>query len=181
MDHLYSCKNISVLHNEHTFFVGDEEIRYIFSSYGYSCAATQEFRKHSLFYQFVYEPATRPMLLCSSSERSLAIQTYLSEFERAVRACVIDKPCFICPAGHYGQKIYYYLQAYSDYIMGFIDNDASKQGLRVYGTPAHVYSPEILRAHQKNSICIILYAGPYSGELKQQLNGLHSDISYIEL
>ena len=181
MDHLYTSKNISILHNEHTFFVGDAEIKYIFSCYGYSCAATQEFRKHSLFYQFVYEPATRPMLLCSSSERSLEIQTYLSEFERAVRACVIDKPCFICPAGHYGQKIYYYLQRYNEHILGFIDNDVSKQGLRVYGTGANVYSPEVLKTHQENPICIILYAGPYTGELKKQLDRLHSDISYIEL
>ena len=105
MDHLYSCKNISVLHNEHTFFVGDEEIQYIFSSYGYSCAAATRFKNHSLFYQFVYEPASRPMLLCGS-ERSLVIKTYLTEFERAVSSCVIDRPCFICPAGHYGQKIY---------------------------------------------------------------------------
>jgi len=181
MDHLYASKNISVLHNEHTFFVGDEEIRYIFSSYGYACAATQEFKKHSLFYQFVYEPATRPMLLCSSIERSLQIKTYLSEFERAVGTCVIDRPCFICPAGHYGQKIYYYLQAYREYIMGFIDNDASKHGLRVYGTGANVYSSDVLKTHQENPVCIILYAGPYSGELKQQLNGLHSEIRYIEL
>jgi len=180
MDHLYSSKNISLLHNEHTFFVGDEEIRYIFSSYGYSCTAKKEFRKHSLFYHFVYEPATQPILLCSP-ERSINVKKYLTEFERAVSACVIDRPCFICPAGHYGQKIYYYLQAYRDYIMGFIDNDASKQGLRVYGTGANVYSPEVLKTHQGNRICIILYAGPYTGELKQQLNGLHSDLLYIEL
>jgi hypothetical protein len=181
MDHLYSCKNISVLHNEHTFFVGDAEARYLFSRHGYTCAATQEFRKHSLFYHFVYDPMTQPLPLYTSAQRSLEIKTYLSEFEQAVAACVIDRPCFICPAGHYGQKIYYYLQAYNEYIMGFIDNDPSKQGTRVYGTEAKVYSPDVLQEHQENPVCIILYAGPYSGELKQQLNGLHPRLSYIEL
>jgi hypothetical protein len=143
--------------------------------------ATQKFKNHSLFYHFVYDPMAWPIPLCSTIERSLQIKTYLSEFEHAVSACLIDRPCFICPAGHYGQKIYYYLQAYRQHIMGFIDNDASKQGLRVYGTSVNVYSPHVLQEHQENPVCIILYAGPYSGELKQQLNQLHSDIRYIEL
>lgn len=181
MDHLYVSKNISILHNEHTFFVGDTEIKYIFSLYGYSCASSYNFKFHSIFYHFVYQPGTTPMALCNTIERSLTIQTYMNEFERSVKDTIINFPCFICPAGHYGQKIYYYLKQCSKYILGFIDNDVSKQGLRVYGTEASVYSPNVLQEYKHTPISIVLYAGPYVEELIQQLNTLHPNIFYIKL
>ena len=181
MEHLYNSKNISVLHNEHTFFVGDAEIQYLFSQYGYSCAKAATFKQHSLFYHFVYDTLAPILPLPISIQRTRDIKHYLSKFQASLEKVVIDRACFICPAGHYGQKIYYYLQQYQRYIMGFIDNDVSKQGLRVYGTSAYVFSPDVLRVHKDNKLCIILYAGPYSEELKKQPNELHSDILYIEL
>jgi hypothetical protein len=98
-----------------------------------------------------------------------------------MRSITIDRPCFICPGGHYGQKIAYYLRPFRQYIRGFLDNDPSKQGLRVYGTDAKVHSPEILREFQKTKVSVILYAGPYTEELKNQLNQIHPDIKYVSL
>jgi hypothetical protein len=179
MENLYNSKNISIIHNEHTFFVGDNEIRYLFSQYGFSCSMFHEFKKHSLFYNFVYDPSIKPLPLYKNMERSEYIQSYLKNFEESIAKVIIDKPCFICPAGHYGQKIYYYLQKYSKHIIGFIDNDLSKQNKRVYGTSSHVYSPDILLKYANTVISIILYAGPYTVEIKNQLNLLHDSIEYI--
>ena len=181
MDHLYASKNISILHNEHTFFVGDTEIRYLFSRYGYSCAGSYSFKNHSRFYHFIYDPAVLPLTLPNSIERSKHIKDYLSDFETSVKSVIIDRPCFICPAGHYGQKIFYYLQQYSTNIIGFIDNDVSKQGKRVYGTTAYVKSPDVLKTYRDNPISVILYAGPYINELKIQLNLIHKFITYITI
>ena len=179
MDHLYISKNISILHNEHTFFVGDTEIRHLFSRYGYSCAVTYSFKTHSLFYYFVYDLTTVQLSLLNSLQRSMNIKGVLSDFEVSVKRVVIEHPCFICPAGHYGQKIFYYLQQYCKNVIGFIDNDLSKQGKRVYGTPAFVYSPDVLIEYKGSPILVILYAGPYTRELKLQLNLLHPSIVYI--
>ena len=179
MDHLYASKNVSILTNEHTFFVGDAEIRYLFSRYGYSCVKSYSFKNHSLFYDFIYYPDALPLTLSNSMTRSTAIKEYLSDFETSVKDIIIDRPCFICPGGHYGQKIFYYLQQYCNNIIGFIDNDASKQGKRVYGTPRYAYSPEILKTYRENPICLILYAGPYTNELKEQLTRLHDSITFI--
>lgn len=181
MDHLYSSKNISILHNEHTFFVGDAEICHLFSRYGYSCATSYKFKTHSLFYHFVYNPTTPPLTLSNSMKRSTDISAYLSDFEESVKNIVIDNACFICPGGHYGQKIYYYLQHYRKNIIGFIDNDLSKQGKRVYGTSGNVFSPDILTSYNDKPVYVILYAGPYTGEIKRQLNTLHASITYISL
>jgi len=181
MDNLYHSKNISIIHNEHTFFIGDDEIKYLFSQYGYSCASSKVFRNHSLFYHFIYNKSSIPLAVPRNIMRAENIKTYTSEFELSIKNININMPCFICPAGHYGQKIYYYLQQYSNYIIGFIDNDISKQGLRVYGTPKNVYSPNILTTYKDNMICVILYAGPYTKELQTQLNLLHNNIYYISI
>jgi len=178
MEYLYNSKNISIIHNEHTFFVADNEIRYLFSQYGFSCSAFYEFKRHSLFYKFIYDPSIKLLPLYKNMERAPYIKSYLKDFEELVTKVVIDKPCFICPAGHYGQKIYYYLRNYSKYIIGFIDNDLSKQNKRVYGTACEVYSPDVL-LNYKDTVSIILYAGPYTTELKNQLNLLNSSIDYI--
>ena len=121
----------------------------------------------------------KPLPLYKNIERAPYIQSYLNNFEASVAKVIIDKPCFICPAGHYGQKIYYYLRNYSSHIIGFIDNDISKQNKRVYGTSGDVYSPDVLLNYRDTVISIILYAGPYTTELKNQLNLLHASIHYI--
>jgi hypothetical protein len=180
MKQLYDYKNISIIHNEHTFFVSDEEIHYLFSQYGYSCASTTSFKKHSLFYHFVYNSSIIPLTLCKF-DRSIEVAKWLSEFEYIMHDIHIDRPTFICPAGHYGQKIYYYLKNHTEYIKGFIDNDMLKQGTRVYGTQCHVYPIDILKEYNGLSISCILYAGPYTNELQSQLNKIHPNINYIKL
>ena len=78
-------------------------------------------------------------------------------------------------------KNFYYLRHYHKNIIGFIDNDVSKQGKRVYGTTGYVYSPNILTIYKDNPIYVILYAGPYINEIKTQLNLLHTSIIYINI
>jgi hypothetical protein len=184
MNALSKSRNVALINNAHTVFIGDREIRYLFSQYGYSCAATTAFRRHSLFYHFIHDKSSIPLPLQINMNESSHIKKYLSDFEASIRNMVIDRPSYICPAGHYGQRIYYYIEKYTNYsehILGFIDNDHTKQGKRVYGTPAYAYSPDVLTTRGDNKISIILYAGPYNTELKTQLNALHSDIEFLDL
>lgn len=180
MEHLYNSRNISILHNEHTYFVAENEIKYLFSTFGYACKRLTHFKKHSTFYEFT--PARCDLLpILTNTVKADDICKVFSEFESSIQGITINKPCFICPAGHYGQKLYHYLRQFKNHILGFIDNDASKQGLRVYGTDAYVFSPDILIKHQDTTISVILYAGPYADELKVQLSSLHPSIEYIAL
>lgn len=178
MDILYKNNNISIIHNEHTFFVGNKEIRYLFSQYGYSCKETYLFKSHSLFYYFVYDITTP---IEETIETRVNIKDIMTRYKNIVNDITINMPCFICPAGHYGQKLYYYLHRFNKYIKGFIDNDMLKQDKRVYGTPLYTFSPDILLNYSETSIYIILYAGPYTDELKSQLNKLHRSIIYITI
>ena len=180
MDHLLNSKNISVLHNEHTYFVAEKELTYLFSLVGYSCKTSAQFKKHSTFYQFV-PSEVHPIPISPNPEQAIKLKNILTTFESHMKAITIDKPCFICPGGHYGQKIAYYLTPFRHYILGFLDNDPSKQGLRVYGTNKTVQSPNVLREFQATGVYVILYAGPYTEELKKQLNELHPNIEYITI
>jgi len=179
IDELYTSENISVMHNEHTYYVGDKEIRYLFSQYGYSCNASYNFRKHSLFYHFLYDVSVVPLYLEPVLEVGKNMQRIFLKYQTTLEEIIIDKPFFICPGAHYGQKIYYYLQKFSKFMKGFIDNDPLKQGKRVYGTPFYMYSPDILAKYTETTVYIILYAGPYTEELKKQMNLLHPSIEYL--
>uniref|UniRef100_A0A6C0KMZ4 Methyltransferase n=1 Tax=viral metagenome TaxID=1070528 RepID=A0A6C0KMZ4_9ZZZZ len=181
IDELYSSENISILNNEHTFYVGNKEIVYMFSQIGYLCNNFYKFKNHSLFYHFVNNSSAILLPLENKINLGKNMQKIFIKYENIMKNIRIDKPCFICPGAHYGQKIYYYLQNYSKYIEGFIDNDPLKQGKRVYGTPCNVYSPDILTKYKETTVYIILYAGPYTEELKKQLNLLHPSIKYITL
>jgi len=181
MNNLVATQNLSILHNEHTYFIGNDEILALFSQFGYSCAYSQLFKLHSYFYNFIYSPNTTPIQFNQNTERTNTIQNIFKLYETKMLEISITSPCFICPAGHYGQKIYYYLKKYSIFIQCFIDNDPSKQGTRVYGTPKLVHSPDIIQNYKDKKIFIILYAGPYSDELKCQLNLLHPSIVYITI
>jgi hypothetical protein len=181
MDYLYSSGNMSILHNEHTFFIRDNEIKRIFLEFGYSCKTSYDFRNHSRFYHFIYHTKLDMIPIDNTNEYIIGFQHILLKYETLLKALDITMPFFICPAGHYGQKIYYYLQRFSSHLKGFIDNDVSKQNKRVYGTLPYVHSPDILKTYRDNPVCIILYAGPYTNELKTQLNLLHSFITYITI
>lgn len=180
MRHLYETKNISIIHNEHTFFITTPQLEYMFSLYNYRNVLETKFENHSIFYKFTYDTHIDKLCLVKNEKlNSEYIRDIFRSVENKFKNININTKCFICPAGHYGQKIYYYMQQYSEYIQGFLDNDSTKQNKRVYGTPKYVYSPDILTTYLSDSISVILYAGVYSGELKTQLNKIHPNITYI--
>lgn len=52
-------------------------------------------------------------------------------------------------------------------IIGFLDNDPDKIGKRMYGTPLHVQSPEVLRG--AGGCTILLVGSVYVAEIREQL------------
>lgn len=179
MDILYERKNIGVLHTEHTYFIGYTEAISLFSEFGYTCLTCRRFNDHSYFFHFKKENSINPYV--PNDARLTMMRSIFEDGEAALSSIVIDRPCFICPAGLYGQRIHYYLKQYSQYINGFIDNDPLKQGKKLYGTGIMVYAPSTLSKYSSSQISVILYAGPYTKEIQEDLNRFHSNIQYISL
>lgn len=179
MEELSYSENIAILNNEHTYYVGDYEIKYMFSQYNYYCNSSYEFKTHSRFYHFIYVSDIKPLSLIPSLAYKDRILNIFLKYHTLLKNINIDTSCYICPAGVYGQKIYYYLQHFHKNIKGFLDNDPLKQNKRLYGTPLYVYSPKVLASVSETKIYIILYAGPYQNEIKSQLDLIHKNIEYI--
>lgn len=181
MDYMYTNNNLHVLSNEHTFFVGDNEIRYLFSKGGYICTESFTFKEHSYFYKFVYNTHTTPLILYNSIKRSNDIKRITLDFESYLDTISISTPFFICPAGGYGQKVYYYLNRRLISAMGFIDNDVNKQAKRLCGTSIDIYSPNILLDCMNTEVCVVLCGAMYTNEIQAQLRKIHPNIKFIHI
>ena len=96
-----------------------------------------------------------------NKERLYKQKEICEQVDSILSSIELKQSCFIAPAGHYGQKIYYYLQRNSNYIIGFLDNDPCKIGNRVYGTPKRVFSPSELSKDLDQKITIILCIAQY--------------------
>ena len=89
----------------------------------------------------------------------------------------IKESSFICPAGLYGQLLMYY---YKDIkILGFLDNDKTKQNRRVYGSPYYVYSFDIILEYKNSTIYLL--GGLYNNEIKKQINSYNINCEIIEI
>jgi 2-polyprenyl-3-methyl-5-hydroxy-6-metoxy-1,4-benzoquinol methylase len=166
MKALVDSNNIHIIHNEHTFYIDKPSAIWLFNQYGYSLVDIFEYKTHSLFMYFsiTETPFIKlPSLHNQEIEDSL-YNIFLNEKSRL--AHIIIKPnSFIVPGGLYGQFIAYYCKPVN--ILGFLDNDTTKQGHRVYGTPYFTYGFDELAKY--SSVTLYLWNGQYTSELINQI------------
>ena len=175
---LIKSKNLLPLHVEHTFFCSSAIIHRLFNESGYICRGERHFKNHSIFFHF-----SKSTQLCDRVFNEICtvdeIKNVFTEGERALKNIVLTDPFYIAPAGLYGQRIYYTLQTYKHLLLGFLDNDPTKIGNRVYGTPNYIFAPAELAKHTR--IHVVLYAGPYSDEIKRQYITINPNITFITI
>jgi hypothetical protein len=155
------------IHTEHTYFADELDVIHLFEKNNYRTAGIKNFENHSLFFHFKCETGSFPTDdTFLRPERSEEILFNFEKRRNLIEAVDIDDETYIMPAGHFGQIVYYYLK--NKKIKGFIDNDSNKQNKRVYGTPLMTFS--LTEVNPKN---IILYAGAYSTEIREQIRLVH--------
>ena len=110
------------------------------------------------------------------NNRSEQFIQYFINRENKLSTIKTNNPTFIIPSGHFGSVIYSYLKDKTN-IIGFLDNDTSKQGKYLYGTDILTYP--ISHISNYENIDIILHAGPYSNELQTQLMSYNTNINLI--
>ncbi len=164
MQHLLSIGSSSILFFEHTYFVDKDFLIWLFARYGYRLRETVEWRTHSIFLAFERGPVEIPSLVPRTSLSARLKEIHDDRLQRC-KSLVIPVDAFLAPAGHMGQLLYTLTRPQS--IRGFLDNDPTKQGRRVYGTPTLVYPMH----HLANYTCptVYLYAGVYAEEIAAKL------------
>jgi hypothetical protein len=174
LEYLLINKRPYVITNEHTYYIDKNYMTHLFSKYGYSVSKFQEFKNHSLFLKFTL---TNSNVIPLTKNISLS-NTYLDiiNYKKSIN---IDIPAnsYIIPGGYLGQFLY--TLAKPDNFYGFIDNDITKQGKRIYGTPFYTYSFDVLKKHINEKLNIIIVSSPYTKELIEQIKLYSSNFSIV--
>jgi len=172
-------KTMPIIHQEHTYFCGKDDIEYMFSKMGYACKRTYSYKDHSLFFHFAYT-AIAPYDIPSTIQRAADIYQIYEYNKTHISNIALTTPFYIVPAGLYGQLIYYFLKEEAkQHMIGFLDNDPSKIGKRLYGTPHSIFKMD--RVANCPAITVIIFNAPYTAEIIQQLNSYNPDIRYIRV
>jgi len=178
MDALLESGNPNCVTNEHTFFVNKSLIKTLFLKHGYVCEKSEDFKNHSYF--FVFTKMSGELSTITPIQYG---EYYLSRFTnilQGLETIQIDQQSadyehtFIVPGGHYGQMVYYYFKP--SRFQGFLDNDKSKQGKYVYGTGHKAFPFETLKNFMGKRTRVLLYSGPYTSEIRKQLENYEVDI-----
>lgn len=100
--------------------------------------------------------------ICDSDELSICKEHIQDDFDGSSKI-------FLFGAGNIGKYLLFKLRLYGIYADGFIDNDKSKHGTELYGTPCT--GVDVLKGNEKNSVVIVSMASCVS-EVKKQLQNL---------
>lgn len=173
LEYLLDNERPFVIHNEHTFYIDYNYINYMFSKYGYTISKFNKFKSHSLFIKFTYTNCN-PLQLIKNETIS---RKYIDIMNNLNFKINIPKNSYIVPGGYLGQLLF--TLAKPESIYGFIDNDITKQGRRVYGTPLYTYSFDILKKHKDDNINIYIISSPYNDEIIQQIKSYSLDLNII--
>jgi hypothetical protein len=136
---------------------------------------------HSNFFCFIRKDSIYKQLSYNMNEHEL-LSTFFSRRESRfdnIKIKETDTNIWIVPAGHYGYILYQslYKRNLSKNIKGFLDNDKTKQNKYMTSTSLCIYPFEILK--NKVDVTILLYGGPYTHEIKQQILFFNSYCSFI--
>ena len=173
------AKCLSVLHIEHTYMLDELDTDWMFSQYGYKLIKRDFFKDHSIFMEYMFDENFSPLPLLIRPERINIIKEHFINRENKLSQIIIPENSFIVPGGHYGQLIYLYSQHNNKNVLGFLDNDKSKQGLRMYGTPLYTYPMSELSKYVDTKINVILHGGPYTDEIKQTILNYNKMVNII--
>lgn len=182
---MYKRRYTNVLNFEHTFFCTDPYVNILLAKSGYEIVEKKLFKdEHSIFYA---ARRTDKDLKIPSTDREYDVNKSLfmdwvnfhkdliCELNYKINSYV-NNEIYLFGAHVFSQ----YLIAFGlngNRISGVLDNDATKQGRRLYGTDFSVYSPNILA--KKDNPVIILHAGTHNNEIKEGILKINGTAIFI--
>lgn len=174
--------SLSFLHVEHTYYIDRELLEMMFQKHNYVCKNKMEFRDHSFFFHFVLSTASPTFTLqeeCVENRKQM-FHKYFKQRDLLYDKYIIQTKFFLVPSGHFGQFLYKLLSVSKENMLGFLDNDPSKIGKRLYGTNIPTYPMNEVKNYQ-GPITVVINAGPYCQEIKNQLLGYNPLIEFVDI
>ncbi|MDD6056118.1 MAG: hypothetical protein PUB96_06210 [Helicobacteraceae bacterium] len=180
------------LNFEHTIFLSEKVIDFLLKASGFEVLEKKYFKEHSIFYATKKEnkSAEKCIVDCHDLLRKsrnddvlnveslkqdyeknknlfLEMQEYYKEMIVKINKILMEtsREVYLFGAHLFSQHLLYN-GLDSKKVVGILDNNANKQGKRLYGTNLQVSSPRILS--DKNAL-VILCAGAYNEEIKKDI------------
>lgn len=182
-------RDFAYIHTEHTVFLRPEHTEWLMQAAGFKLLKRQLYGIHSIFYAFERTadsidapiPGLEPPPNFYAEHKALfgRWESQLkSDVDIANRMLEGHKngPTYIFSAHVFTQ----YMVAAGlreDLLTAILDNDPLKQGTRLIGSSLVVLSPQILE--RLPAAFVILRAGPYSNEIKQQLLMINPGVNIL--
>lgn len=165
----------NVMNFEHTFYCAEPYVSYICSVAGYNIMESKKFKEdHSIFYaaRKQEEYQQRGLLNAYSINKKLFLdwgkkQKNITDYYNSKMENILPERKVYLFGAHVNTQFLLAFQLRTDKIKGILDNDISKQGKRLYGTPFQVCSTESLK-NQYEPI-VILRSGTHNGEIKEKI------------
>ena len=178
-DTLLIAKSFQILHSQHTFFLGFEYIKHLFSLYNYRLETYTNYNGNfkSSFFKFILDNNFNSTSL-TMTNKSYNIQLFKNIYIDDVlklNSIEIPQKCYITPSGIYGQFIYYNLKNKNN-IIGFLDNNIQRKNNLLYGTNINTfYPPET----DLTNVSVIVCDCPYKEEIVLTLKNICSSVHLI--
>ncbi|KKS56019.1 MAG: hypothetical protein UV20_C0018G0007 [Candidatus Magasanikbacteria bacterium GW2011_GWA2_42_32] len=165
-------KQTNSINFEHTMLLTDYHIDYLLAKHGFLIINKEQYKDHSFFYtvEKVNNPPLPP-LENKYKEYKKAFFDFVDyhkniteELNKKIEEA--DLPVYLFGAHIFSQYLLFF-GLKTEKIISILDNSATKQGKRLYGTKYKVESPKYLAG--RGPLNIILKAGPFDDEIKKDI------------
>jgi predicted SAM-dependent methyltransferase len=176
---------LNMFSQEHPIFPFIDNVKFLFSKFGFNITKMQIFENHSLFIC-----AQLNNLKIDLNAKTLYIknqqivQEYFDKFEKFdifIKDQVKNKKIYVFGANSGTQILL--KKILNDFkINGILDNASIKQGKPLYGFEYIVQSPEILHDLKNiDDVIILIFTGSYASEIKDQIVSINQNFSILTM
>lgn len=176
---------VNALNFEHTYYITDEVVEYLFAKSGYNLVDKEFYSNHGIYYCFEKsnEDTHIPFLREEAySENKIAYLHLINFYKKEVKDYnnIIDDhdgDVFLF-GGHIFSQFLLYLGLKQDKIVCILDNSPQKQDKRLYGYNLLIKKPEFIKDSKKP--LVILKVGQYFDEVKEQILSINPSIKIVK-
>jgi|SaaInlStandDraft_2_1057019.scaffolds.fasta_scaffold77802_1 SAM-dependent methyltransferase len=170
---------------EHPIFPLIDNVRYLFSKFGFEITKIQSFENHSLF---ISAELNNPSNLINPKniyqKNYQLVQEYFNKFKKFnifLKKEIKNKKIYVFGANS-GTQILLKKILPNSQIEGILDNASIKQKKQLYGFNHVVYTPEILyKLNNFKDNIVLVFTGAYVQEIKEQIKSINEKISILTI
>ena len=156
------------LHFEHTFFCDKNRAFLLFDKSGFQVEQVLNFKNHSVFFEIKKS---------KSNNLTQDLTNTLDHYKNIVKKLNKLSQKFYLYGAHFPAQLLISLKLDSKMVVSILDNAKDKHGKKLYGTDLMIEPLSVIEGDE-NPI-VLCEMGPYSEEIKQQLNNINSGVSFL--